>query len=329
MNHRGPSHLNTVVLQVLLKQTRYQGGNGFDIVSVLKFSSSVPPSFFHFFFSFSFFSFLLINEQPKTTMMNTKKRAHETQEKNDNDALDDHEDQRARKQSRSTPAVSRECPYLDTIQRQRLDFDFEKQCSVTLSRQHVYVCLVCGQIFQGRGRQTPAYTHSVQNFHHVFMNLHNAKIYCLPDNYEVIDSSLRDIQNALDPHFTSQDIRNLDANTALSKDILGVQYLPGFIGMNNLKRTDYINVTVHALAHVLPLRDYFLQPENYKDCTSVLVQSFGALLRKIWSPGNFKATVSPHELVQTIVTESEKKFTIESQYDVMDFATWLLNQLHL
>lgn len=42
------------------------------------------------------------------------------------------------------------CPYLDTIQRTMLDFDFEKVCSVTLSNLNVYACLVCGKFFQGK-----------------------------------------------------------------------------------------------------------------------------------------------------------------------------------
>lgn len=41
------------------------------------------------------------------------------------------------------------CPYLDTINRQVLDFDFEKLCSISLSRINVYACLVCGKYFQG------------------------------------------------------------------------------------------------------------------------------------------------------------------------------------
>ncbi|KAJ0388623.1 hypothetical protein P43SY_010727 [Pythium insidiosum] len=74
----------------------------------------------------------------------------------------------------------RKCPYLDTIHHQLLDFDFEKVCSVSLSDQNVYACLVCGKYFQGRGRNTHAFTHSVQAGHHVFINLHNDRIYCLP-----------------------------------------------------------------------------------------------------------------------------------------------------
>lgn len=45
-----------------------------------------------------------------------------------------------------TPQI--QCPYLDTINRHVLDFDFEKLCSVSLTRINVYACLVCGKYFQ-------------------------------------------------------------------------------------------------------------------------------------------------------------------------------------
>lgn len=40
-----------------------------------------------------------------------------------------------------------ECPYISTIRRHLLDFDFEKVCSISLSNKRVYVCLVCGKYF--------------------------------------------------------------------------------------------------------------------------------------------------------------------------------------
>lgn len=40
---------------------------------------------------------------------------------------------------------------------------------------------VCGKYFQGRGPTTTAYTHSVEVYHHVYMNLENGRVYCLPD----------------------------------------------------------------------------------------------------------------------------------------------------
>jgi U4/U6.U5 tri-snRNP-associated protein 2 len=46
--------------------------------------------------------------------------------------------------------VRRKCPYLDTVNRQKLDFDQQKVCSVTLTNLNVYACLVCGKYFAGR-----------------------------------------------------------------------------------------------------------------------------------------------------------------------------------
>lgn len=40
--------------------------------------------------------------------------------------------------------------------------------------------------FVGRGNNTHAYTHSVSDDHHVFLNLQSLRFYCLPDNYEII-----------------------------------------------------------------------------------------------------------------------------------------------
>lgn len=57
-------------------------------------------------------------------------------------------DRRALKRQRYDE-MARNCPYLDTVRRDRLDFDFEKVCSVTLSNQNVYACLVCGKNLQG------------------------------------------------------------------------------------------------------------------------------------------------------------------------------------
>lgn len=74
----------------------------------------------------------------------------------------------------------------------------------------MYACLVCGKYFQGRGRNTHAYTHSVQHGHHVFINLRTCRVYCLPDSYEVVDSSLEDIQRALDPRYSAEGIAALD-----------------------------------------------------------------------------------------------------------------------
>lgn len=230
---------------------------------------------------------------------------------------------------RPPPPPSATCPYLDTVRRDLLDFDMQKVCSVTLSPLHVYGCLVCGRFYGGRGRSTPAYTHSVQAGHHVFINLGDGRVYCLPDGYEVTDASLGDIKLALHPRFAPRDLAGLDASTRLCTDVSGASFLPGFIGVNNLSRTDYITVVVHALAHVPPLRDFFLEPANYATVASPLVHRFGQLLRRLWSPAAFKATASPVEFVVEVAAASGKRFGVAGRpADALEFLAWLLNSLH-
>ncbi|XP_028515619.1 U4/U6.U5 tri-snRNP-associated protein 2 [Exaiptasia diaphana] len=139
---------------------------------------------------------------------------------------DGEEEEEKRRKIEERNYQSRHCPYLDTIDRHVLDFDFEKLCSISLSHVNVYACLVCGKYFQGRGRHSHAYTHSVSVDHHVFLNLHTLKFYCLPDNYEVIDSSLEDIKYVLNPTFTKEDIKLMDSSAKMSRAFDGTTYLP-------------------------------------------------------------------------------------------------------
>mmetsp|Transcript_6937 Transcript_6937/g.13852 ORF Transcript_6937/g.13852 Transcript_6937/m.13852 type:complete len:540 (+) Transcript_6937:190-1809(+) len=225
--------------------------------------------------------------------------------------------------------VSRECPYLDTVNRKTLNFDFEKVCSVTLETHNVYACLVCGKYFQGRGHGTPAETHSVQANHYVFMNLSDGKVYCLPDNYEVKDTSLNDIRYNLYPQFTNEEIRDLDKVVLKKSDIFGTNYLRGITPMNEIGRADYINAVMQLLSHVTPLRDFFLQEDNYKNSRSDVVQAFGKLVCKIWSSRKIKASVSAHEFLQTVAWASKNQFDIDCQADAADFLKWLMRELHI
>ncbi|KAL7072495.1 hypothetical protein ACQ4LE_007945 [Meloidogyne hapla] len=231
---------------------------------------------------------------------------------------------------------SRHCPYLDTIDRGVLDFDFEKLCSISLSHINVYACMVCGKYFQGRGTNTHAYTHSLDTDHRIFLNLATLKFYCLPDNYEVIDPSLDDIKYVLKPTYTPEHIKSIGQNTKMSRCWDGSLYYPGIIGLNNIKANDYTNVIFHAFSHVPPLRDYFLREGNYSlikrppgDKLALLPQRFGELIRKLWDPKAFKAHVSPHEMLQAVVLCSDKKFQIIRQGDANEFLMWFLNTLHM
>ena len=254
---------------------------------------------------------------------------------------------------------------------------------------HVYAGLVCGKYYRGRGKQTPAYRHSVDCGHYVFVHLTNATFWCLPENYEIIvmnpedretttssgttdganvnsngnSQSLLDIRYALQPKFTLMDVTTqLDTNVTLTRDIYGARYLPGYVGLNNVGgKSDYVNAIVQALAHVTPIRNYFLllsDNDNNNDnneaaddtttssLSSPLVQSFSLLLRNIWSSRRFKSTVDPYNFVQCISSMSNGRYRILGQnngrsgdgsnnggggggVDASEFLSWLLHQLHV
>ncbi|KAF2474736.1 cysteine proteinase [Lindgomyces ingoldianus] len=217
--------------------------------------------------------------------------------------------------------------YLDTIDRKVLDFDFEKLCSVTLSNINVYACLVCGKYYQGRGHKSQAYFHALEEGHHVFVNMETKKVYVLPEGYEVMSKSLDDIKFVVDPRMSRDEVARLDKEQKICWDLLNRDYVPGFVGMNNIKANDYFNVVIQALAHVVPLRNYFMLEDL--SARPQLAQRFSTLVRKMWNPRAFKSHVSPHELLQDIALRSSKRFTLTDQSDPVDFLSWFLNNLHL
>ncbi|KAK3684968.1 hypothetical protein B0T22DRAFT_382748 [Podospora appendiculata] len=242
------------------------------------------------------------------------------------DYLDDEIEEKAPLRQ-AAPTEGYDDLYLDTIDRNVLDFDFEKLCSISLSNINVYACLVCGKYFQGRGPKSHAYFHALDESHHVFINMGTQKVYVLPEGYEVRSKSLEDIKYVSDPRYTRQEVMDLDRKPRAAFTLAGKAYTPGFVGMNNIKENDYLNVVVQALSHVAPLRNYLLL-EDFSSAPE-LVKRTSILFRKIWNPRAFKAHVSPHELLQEISLRSNKRFTLTAQSDPVEFLSWFLNNLHL
>ncbi|KAL9045361.1 MAG: hypothetical protein Q9214_001581 [Letrouitia sp. 1 TL-2023] len=217
--------------------------------------------------------------------------------------------------------------YLDSINRAVLDFDFEKLCSITLSNINVYACLVCGKYFQGRGPKTHAYFHALEEAHHVYVNMQTKKVYVLPEGYEVKSRSLEDIKFVVDPRLPKNEVLRLDKDPDEVWDLLGKKYRPGFVGMNNIKDNDYFNAVIQALAHIPALRNFFMLEDL--SSKSELAQRYSILIRKIWNTRAFKSHVSPHELLQQVSRQSNKKFDLLHQSDPVEFLCWFLNNMHL
>jgi U4/U6.U5 tri-snRNP-associated protein 2 len=49
--------------------------------------------------------------------------------------------------------------------------------------------------------------------------------------------------------FTAQSIQALNSNSLLARDVYGVSYLPGFVGLNNLKVRNIVTIAMYDDAY--------------------------------------------------------------------------------
>ena len=98
------------------------------------------------------------------------------------------------------------------------------------------------------------------------------KVYCVPDDFEVIDKSLNDIKYNLDPKFTPEHLELFENEVLIARSLEGTEFTPGFVGLNNLKNTSFANVIIQLLSTVKPLRDFYLLEKTQTDTTKDLKQ---------------------------------------------------------
>lgn len=166
----------------------------------------------------------------------------------------------------------------------------------------------------------------------MWLNLATEKFYVLPEGYPVSDPSLNDILAVLNPRYQPSQLKGLSDLRPPSYTLEKKPYIPGYVGLNNIKKNDYMNVVLQLLLHVAPLRDYLLNsttPELQESARPTeLVMRLATLARKFWNPRLFKSQVSPHEFLQEVTKRSNGKFKMTEQGDPVEFLGWLVNTLH-
>lgn len=123
------------------------------------------------------------------------------------------------------------------------------------------------------------------------------------------------LKAVLNPTFGEQEISSLDVQVKSMLDLSKKLVFPGYVGLNNIKANDYVNVVVQSLAHIRPLRNFFLRMcelETRMPC-SHLARCFGELVRRMWNSRPFKGQVSPHELLQ-VGQDCQGVFSFFSRY---------------
>ena len=62
----------------------------------------------------------------------------------------------------------------------------------------------------------------------------------------------------MNPVFTKDLIEKLDSEPLTARSLEGTEFMPGCVGLNNLKLTDYANCVIQLLSRAKPLRDFCL-----------------------------------------------------------------------
>mgnify|MGYP003365504717 CR=1 FL=1 len=223
---------------------------------------------------------------------------------------------------------------IQTINNKKLDFDSERICSITLSKLNIYGCLTCGKFFKGFSERSPTFLHSINENHRLFISLNNIQnnVVILPDEIEINDATplskpdRKLIQNIIFATNPTYDKNLIQSFPQKCHDCTQNQlYYNGYVGLNKSISNDitYINVLIQLLAHIVPIRDYFL---FYKSSTDTLIGKISTIIKKIWSPHLFKLNIAPDELISYLMINFPKIFNRPIR-DPQFLLNWLINKL--
>lgn len=232
------------------------------------------------------------------------------------------------------------------INLQKLDFELPVCCSINLSTNNIYCCLQCGNFFQGRSQHSPAFQHSITSRtnttqHNLFVNLQTTEFFWLPQNIKVnldeIDNDslkalLIQLKCCIKPTFNNDLIKKIPYScyTLIDKD----KYITGFIGINQSHSSNlsirHINVILLLLAHIKPIRDYFLlstKMEN-KISNNRLINIVSLLIQKLWSPVLLRPHISSSELINNLMIEHNSIFLKDgiNNNNPRTILNWLINK---
>lgn len=216
--------------------------------------------------------------------------------------------------------------YLDTINRKVLNFDLPIQCCSTLATSNILICLVCNKYLQGGSINSPAYIHSVDNDHHIFLNTEKCTFNILPEQLllsQERSNELNDIKLLFNPVFIGM---NFDKESFYGQTLSGRKYHVGFIPLVNDTESEATSITIlhnmlyYAFAHISALRDLMI--DHHSSDSQPLTNELSRLTKKIWSKYLFHDIVSSLSIENYVSNLSHK---IGS--DLKLFYSWMVNTL--
>ncbi|KAA8496075.1 U4/U6.U5 tri-snRNP-associated protein 2 [Porphyridium purpureum] len=239
----------------------------------------------------------------------------------------------------------------NNVNRAALDFDTAAVCSVTLSVRGVYMCLKCGKTLAGLGTSSPAYLHSLERAHHLFVQVGSGDgaIYALPQGSRISAASASKLDDVIDEariscglglkeaHVNAICARSLSSKEASPavKRWDGERHAHGVMVLDVLHTGNYFNCVVLALVSVPEVRNlllrYRVSSNGFSSINTAeheqdrqVLQALAVLVQKMWLVNPLKTHRSPAELANAVSRASGKRFAPVGFAVASDFLCWLL-----
>jgi len=212
----------------------------------------------------------------------------------------------------------------EIINRDKLKFDEDKKCSISLSGEHLNICMICGECFSGCSMDSPIVKHFMDTFHSFAFSYDKKKLIIIPTFIEIPEYiDFKDIIFSSSPKYDDQTITEMITKRKEGYSFDSKLFFPGglMIGNSNLNHSQ--KASLRFLSAIDPLRNHFLlsKPHNRY---SFLVSRF---FRYLFSPFPVNQYVFIDELLVYIEDISKKQFIHDEEVDPLQFITFILNSL--
>jgi U4/U6.U5 tri-snRNP-associated protein 2 len=175
------------------------------------------------------------------------------------------------------------------IHRDVLDFDDDLRCSITLSKENLYVCLSCGKCLSGGSQHSPLIEHFMSSLHSVALRLADSKIVALPDFEPIPDHpAFEDIKFCANPTYESTTLTLVEESIGLNK--------AGFYGLDPLSPSHGRISVLRFLSVIRPLRDFLL----LNGFSAPISHELSRFFKRFFNPFCFTLHFSPRRLLRVL-----------------------------